>query len=86
MLAPGLASQWIAKAGIAVVLGAAAGVTLRMRPCRCVNAWDGGPFMFWFVIDFKIGFNFVDLGVPAAPAGQIYIPACGSLRDPQFGR
>ncbi len=27
-----------------------------------------------------------NLGVPAAPVGQIYLPTCGALRTPQFGR
>ncbi len=34
----------------------------------------------WCVVDLKFGFNFVDFGVPAAPAAQIYLPNCGVLR------
>ncbi len=48
--------------------------------------WNDGPFIFWFVIDFKIGFKFVYFGGPGGPGGPHFPSNCGALRAPQFGR
>ncbi len=39
-----------------------------------------------FVKDLKIGLNFVDVGGPGVPAGQIDVPAFGARSAPQFLR
>ncbi len=52
------------------------GLIFVLPPCSCPMSftfkskyWDSGPFILLFVIDFKIGCNFVDLGGPGGPGG-----------------
>ncbi len=42
--------------------------------------------LLWFATDFKIDFNFLDFGVPAALVGNIDLPAGGTLRTPLVAR